>query len=218
MGGMTNIQPARTPLPWFLLAVAVVIAVAVAVAVAVALAIAVAVAVAVAVAIAVAVAVAVAFAVASFCCHSERSEEPPHFAFAVAVALCPCFCHCRCYCPCRYCCPCRCRCFSLLSLPKPGTVISTEAAHAFVSSAVEKSVSLLRRWPDRAALLLLHVAFVLPIGPSPSTTEPLRQNSNATNFFFKFRPKIACQAPKPPKTNSINHIAVACLPPPTRYN
>jgi hypothetical protein len=52
----------------------------------VAAAVAVAVAVAFAAAVAVAVVVVVAFAFARFCCHSERSEEPPHFVVAFAFA------------------------------------------------------------------------------------------------------------------------------------
>jgi hypothetical protein len=61
-------------------------------------------------------------------------------------------------------------------LHPPGTtVISTEAAHAFVSSAVEKSAFL-----------------YLP-----------------KLFFFKFSPKIACQAPFAPNSFQNNKIRLA---------
>src|SRR5437899_2044456 len=93
-------------------------------------------------------------------CHSERSEEPPHFAF------CTCSCSCICIHPlppgivistrggalCRRSgetpafCSCRCSCFcSCLRFRSahPTTVISTEAVHSLiVGRVVEKSASL----------------------------------------------------------------------------
>jgi hypothetical protein len=72
--------------------------------------------------------------------------------------------------------------------PNPKIVISTEAAHAFVSGEVEKSASL---------------------------SDPPKNNSfyclyyRRNLFFTVFSPKIACQALEPFKPLPINNIRLA---------
>jgi hypothetical protein len=66
---------------------------------------------------------------------SSVAEGPPHFAFAVACSL-----------------------FS----PQQKHVISTEAAHAFVSCAAEKSASLPGRPPSQRRAFVFAFLFVIP--------------------------------------------------------
>jgi hypothetical protein len=82
--------------------------------------------------------------------------------------------------------PCSCPCFAvavaltIAFLTNQKTVISTEAAHAFVSSAAEKSAS-----PPRSAADTAHLQLRLPLPHTQTKTSsfhlPLRQSA-ASDF------------------------------------
>src|SRR6266550_328152 len=95
-------------------------------------------------------------------------------------------------------------------------VISTEAAHAFVSSAVEKSAS---RPPPRLGhldvLLCSFFAFacsflVLPQGSAVVPAVASKTRRHTIKFkFLEFGPKNTCQVPKPFKSSKKKKIKLA---------
>jgi len=84
------------------------------------------------------------------------------------------------------------------ALPKRGVILS-EAVREFANGAVEEPVLSLSMEPAFAC------AFSRPSksNPQPTILQSL------TTFFFKNSPKLACQAPKPPKPNKTSNISVA---------
>jgi hypothetical protein len=86
------------------------------------------------------------------------------------------------------------------------TVISTEAAHAFVSSEAEKSASLPRQYLGHCRVFAFAVVFAYPESPKPLIPLSLQP----MQFIFRiFRPKIACQAPKRPNSIKRKEIELA---------
>jgi hypothetical protein len=135
-------------------------------------------------------------------------------------------CRCRCLCLCFCCCLCLCCCRAVAHPPiQQRTVISTEAAHAFVSGAVEKSaspplpsLSQHRAFGTRTCFSLFSATArndpPLPIytalGGDHNISNSLYLRCDHHHFSFAiFCPKNACQVPNPLKSLKQKEIELA---------
>jgi hypothetical protein len=134
-------------------------------------------------------------------CHSEHSEEPPHFAFAFSLFL--------------------------LSSPEGDLLLSLLSAFGIrgsLQTLLKKSVLLRARF-SRAESTLLGIAtlaaevrFERQQHPLPAQISRLPRIPNPSFHAFSYRryfsfaifcPKIACQAPNSTNPLQTNHIRVA---------